>query len=85
MKSGASDALVVNKDLVHPNFRVIQHFPYSFFRGDVILHFLDEELPKHILVEVGGGPDFIVLKEGIGEENGELFCVLSTDGVEPIW
>ena len=85
MKSGTSDALVVDKDLIHPDFRVIQHFPYSFFGSDVALHFLDEELTKHILVKVGGGPDFIVLKEGIGEENGELFCVLSTNGMEPIW
>lgn len=53
MKSSSSDALVVDKDLVHPNFRVVQLFPYSFFGGNVIFHFLYEEGTEHILVEVG--------------------------------
>lgn len=85
MKSCTSNALVVDKYLIHPDFRVIQHFPDSFFRGNVVLDFLDEELTKLILVKVGRSPDFIVLQKGIGEENCELFCVLRFDGVETIW
>lgn len=43
----------MDKDLIHPNFRVVKLFPYSFLRGNVILHLLHEEGTKHILVKVG--------------------------------
>ncbi len=84
MESGTNDSLIEDEDLVHTDEGVIEACANTGLRIKMVVDLLNKEGLKDLFVEVGSCPDFIHLKEGVGEEDGELLSILTLHVMQPV-